>query len=92
MELETQREQIMTRIREAVAENRGRNEDLILESILGKLEKSDSTDYNTPLLLIPYLKNLLDNKLSQVRDVTNLLAAVSALSMCHAAMLDENKQ
>jgi hypothetical protein len=88
--LEERRTQVLTLIKELTTQNRGRNEDLVLESIARQLETA--TNAQGPLLLVPFLKNLLRIKLSQVEDISNLMCAVSALTMVHAAIEDFKQQ
>lgn len=88
--LEERRTQIISLIKELTGQNRGRNEDMVLESIARQLE--NATNAQGPMVIVPYLKNLLKNKLAQVEDISNLMCAVAALTMVHAAIADsENK-
>ena len=84
--LEHRRNQLISQMREFATQNRGRNEDLILDSIVRTLEGADTAQ--APLVLIPYLKNLMRNKLGQIEDISNLMSVVSALSMVNAAIED----
>jgi|688.fasta_scaffold161208_1 hypothetical protein len=89
-QIERNRQQILERIKELTSTQRGRNEDLILESISRKLQDSTKPDFEGPITIIPYLKNALRNKLQQVEEISNLMAAVSSLAMVHAALEDRN--
>jgi hypothetical protein len=84
--LEHRRNQLISQMREFATQNRGRNEDLIMDSIVRTLEGADTAQ--APLVLIPYLKNLMRNKLGQIEDISNLMSVVSALSMVNAAIED----
>lgn len=84
--LEQRRNQLISQMKEFATQNRGRNEDLILDSIVRTLEGADTAQ--APLVLIPYLKNLMRNKLGQIEDISNLMSVVSALSMVNAAIED----
>jgi len=84
--LEQRRNQLISQMREFATQNRGRNEDLILDSIVRTLEGADTAQ--APLVLIPYLKNLMRNKLGQIEDISNLMSVVSALSMVNASIED----
>lgn len=84
--LEQRRNQLISEMREFATQNRGRNEDLILDSIVRTLEGANTAQ--APLVLIPYLKNLMRNKLGQIEDISNLMSVVSALSMVNAAIED----
>lgn len=84
--LEHRRNQLISQMREFATQNRGRNEDLIMDSIVRTLEGANTAQ--ALLVLIPYLKNLMRNKLGQIEDISNLMSVVSALSMVNAAIED----